>query len=170
MLQMRKIGRRDAALRTALRGLILGVALVGLPGVALAVDTGPGKTAAGITAYLGVAPAATVRGHSPPHTELDMHGGAPSHPDSYHLMVAVFDAKTGARIEDAKVRARVSELTLAGPKVTLEPMRIADTITYGNYVKLPGRIPYRIDVDVQCPQGTAKFQFYYTPAQLTNAR
>lgn len=165
MSPTRKAGRllASSGAATTLRGLLLTIALVSLPSVALGGDNGPGRTAGGITVYLGVTLADTVRGRSPPHTEIAMHGGVPSGSHAYHLMVAIFDAATGARIEDAKVSARVSELGLSGSKVKLEPMRIGDMITYGNYVSLPGRVPYRIDVGVDRPQGTAKFQFMYTP-------
>ena len=56
---------------------------------------------------------------------------------------------------------RVSGLGLVGSYKTLEPMKIADTITYGNYFELPGVDKYRIDLDVERPQGTVKFEFTY---------
>jgi hypothetical protein len=57
-----------------------------------------------MTVYLGVVPAAQVKGQG----VAMMHGGAPKGPDAYHIVAAVFDAATGARISDATVTAKVS--------------------------------------------------------------
>lgn len=119
------------------------------------------KTVSGLTVYLGLVPAQIVRGHPGRHPEAQAHGGAPRGEHVYHLIVAVFDTASGARVEDAKVAARVSSLGLAGPHRGLEPMKIADTVTYGNYFNLPGRGRYRVDVEVERPQGTVAFEFAY---------
>lgn len=137
------------------------LAFVGMPGIATAADADQTKTAAGLTAYVGLMPAAIVWGHPKTHAETRMHGGPPTGAHAYHLTVAIFDATTGARIEDAKVAARVSSLGLLGPRKALEPMKIADTITYGNYFDLPGKGAYRINVQVERPQGTVVFEFNY---------
>ena len=55
------------------------------------------KTASGLAVYLGVLPAAMIQGHPRGHPEATMHGGVPSGRHSYHIVVAVFDATTGAR-------------------------------------------------------------------------
>jgi hypothetical protein len=54
-----------------------------------------------------------------------MHGHVPKGPHEYHLVAAVFDAATGARVSDAAVTAEVSGLGLSGSKRKLEPMQIA---------------------------------------------
>jgi hypothetical protein len=56
-------------------------------------------------------------------------------------VAAVFDAATGERVEDAVVEARVAEPGLAGITRRLEPMLIADTVTYGNYFQLLAMAP-----------------------------
>jgi hypothetical protein len=137
------------------------LALVWLSAGAFGQDRNLAKTAGGLTAYLGIVPAEILRGHDRIHTEAQAHGGAPRGPHAYHVTVAIFDAATGARIGDAKVAARVSSLGLAGPRKVLEPMKIADTVTYGNYFDLPGKGKYRIDVEVERPQGRVKFEFAY---------
>lgn len=118
------------------------------------------KTAGGLTAYLGLVPAEIVRGHAARHPEAQAHGGAPRGAHVYHVVVAIFDT-SGARVENAKVTARVSSVGLAGAQRLLEPMKIADTVTYGNYFNLPGRGRYRIDVEVERSQGPARFEFAY---------
>lgn len=148
-------------LRT-LSGLLIAIlALACVPTYASAADHEHTKTASGLTVYLGMVPAQIVRGHPGRHPEAQAHGGTPRGEHVYHLIIAVFDAASGARVEDAKVSARVSSLGLSGPHRDLEPMKIAGTVTYGNYFNLPGRGRYRIDVAVERPQGTVAFDFAY---------
>lgn len=110
------------------------------------------KTAQGLAVYLGVLPAAIVRGHPASHPEGTMHGGAPQGKHEDHVVVAVFDAKTGARIENARVTANISGLGHIGAQnIDLEPMSIAGTITYGNFVELPGNDRYDIKLNITVP-------------------
>lgn len=118
--------------------------------VAGAADGGQHKRVGGIDVYYGIMPAAIAGEHPVPHPEKSMHRGVPAGKDSYHLVVALFDAD-GRRITDAKVRASVGELGMAGRRVALEAMPIADAMSYGNYVTLKGRGPYRIAVEVRLP-------------------
>lgn len=132
-----------AALAWALTGLI----------PATAADTRDHKTAGGLSVYLGVLPAAMIQGHPKDHPEEAMHGGAPRGRHAFHVMVAVFDAESGDRIEDATVEASVASIGDAAahlPGVTrrLESMVIADTVTYGNYFTMRGDGPYRIRFSV----------------------
>ncbi len=115
------------------------------------------KTAGGLAVYLGVLPAALVRGHQ------GMHGDSSSDPHAYHVVAAVFDASTGARIEDAKVEARVTPRRLAGEARALEPMEIAGTVTYGNYFTMGGSDPYRIELSISPSGGgqSVKVEFTY---------
>lgn len=115
-----------------------------------AADSGQHKRVGGIDVYYGVMPAAIAGEHPAPHPEQSMHRGVPAGKDSYHLVVALFDAD-GRRITDAKVSASVGEPGMAGRRVTLEAMPIADAMSYGNYVTLKGRGPYRIAVEVRLP-------------------
>jgi hypothetical protein len=101
--------------------------------------------------YLGVLPAAMIQGHPGGHPEETMHGGMPRGRHAYHVVAAVFDAATGERVEDAVVEARAAEPGLAGVTRRLEPMLIADTVTYGNYFQLSGDGPYRIDLSITRP-------------------
>src|SRR3989304_4796566 len=68
-----------------------------------------------------------------------------------HIMVALFEDKTGKRITRAEVSA-----TIMGPdrfKMTkkLEPMIIAGAASYGNYFNMPGPGPYRIALRIRTP-------------------
>lgn len=128
---------------------------------ASAMDIGQTKTVQGLTVDIGVIPAEIVKGHPKEHPEATAHGGPPSGQYEYHLVVAIFDATTGARITDAKVEARVSSLGLVGPQKTLEQMAIASTITYGNYFDLPEKGPYTIDIEIERPAGRVSMEFVY---------
>jgi hypothetical protein len=77
-------------------------------------------------------------------------------------VVAVFDAASGAHIEDAVVEARVAEPGFAGITRRLEPMLIADTVTYGNYFKLSGEGPYRIDLSITRPRSATAVKVEFT--------
>ena len=125
--------------------------LCGLAGPAMA-DTGSGsKTVGNVVIYMGLLPAEMILGHPADHPESSMHGGRPKGSGQYHVVIALFDAKTGARIEKAEVTARVSEIGLAGEEKKLEPMEIAGTETYGNYFRMAGSGPFRINVTIRVP-------------------
>ena len=133
---------------TALPGALCVAFLAGV--AAHAADTDQSKTAGGVTVYLGVMPAEVVKGlPAGSSTERPMHGGVPKGPHEYHLVVAVFDAASGARISDAMVTAEVSGLGLSGSKLKLEPMQIAGTTTYGGFVDLPGFDIYTVKLTVE---------------------
>jgi hypothetical protein len=75
-----------------------------------------------------------------------MHGGSPATSGEYHVVIALVDAKTGTRITNATVVARVAEVGLAGQEKTLQPMEIAGTETYGDYFEMAGNGPFHISV------------------------
>lgn len=121
-------------------------------GPVLADDTSNFETVAGISVYIGLMPAEIVRGHPAGHAETQMHGGAPSGPHAYHLVVALFDEQTGDRIENARVAATVSGLGHIGQtNVSLEPMLIENTITYGAFVDLRALERFDIALTIKVP-------------------
>jgi hypothetical protein len=120
-------------------------------------------TAGGLTAYLGVMPAEIVKGHPSSHPEGAMHDGAPRGAHEYHVVIAIFDAVSGARISDAAVTAKVSGLALSGPEKALEPMAIANTLTYGGFFELAGADFYTVRVTIKRPgsQAPVVLEFRY---------
>jgi hypothetical protein len=89
------------------------------------------QTSGGLTVYFGIVPAEIIKG-PPPHVgERPMHGRIPRRPHKYHAVAALFDAKTGDRISDASVTARISGVGMSGSSKKLEPMEIGGTRTYG---------------------------------------
>lgn len=97
-----------------------------------------------------------------------MHGGMPAGHSSNHVVIALFDASTGKRIEDAQVTASVNELALGPDWKPLEPMRIADTITYGNYFNMPDAGEYRIHLRIRLPGQEQAIKATFTHEQASN--
>lgn len=122
------------------------------------------KVEQGLVAYLGILPAALVKGHDPEHSESTMHGGSTSGQHEYHILVAVFEESTGLRVSNADVFATIAGLGhVGGMRVQLEPMKIADTTTYGNFVTFPGADLYTITVLVRRSEAShpVAFEFSY---------
>jgi hypothetical protein len=120
---------------------------------AIADDTSGFKTVAGVSVYIGLMPAEIVKGHPSGHPEAEMHSGVPNGPHAYHLIVALFDEQNGAkRIEDARIAATVSGVGHVGQSnVALEPMLIADTITYGAFIDLKAMERFEIALTITVP-------------------
>ncbi len=130
-----------------------------------------GKTVDGITIYLGMTPAAAIAKEYPKESaERMMHGGVPVGGDWHHILVAIFDAKTGRRVTGAHVTATVGEVGRSGVTEELQQMTLAGQAAYGNYFRMPGGALYRIDLSIRRPgvPGTVKAQFVYehTHAEL----
>lgn len=107
----------------------------------------------GMAIYLGVMPAALIQGHATTKGDSTaLHGGTAESGGAHHLVVALFDAKTGARITDARVRADVDDRSSNhGPVKPLEPMQIAGTTTYGNFFPMQGQDAWRIHLTIERP-------------------
>jgi hypothetical protein len=80
-----------------------------------------------------------------------MHGGTGGTVEEEHLVVALFDAATKQRIENAEVKAIIGPAGVHAQAKALEPMRIAGTVTYGNYFALPAPGNYQIDLQIRVP-------------------
>jgi hypothetical protein len=108
------------------------------------------QTVGGITIELGVIPAEEVPEYSTKVGDPNaLHGGAPPHSGSHHIVVALFDGKSGARISDARVRAGVGNRSYDHePDTWLEPMQIAGATTYGNFFAMPGVGLWRIHLEI----------------------
>lgn len=130
-----------------LSGVLLAAAL--FHGPANAAGDGLYQKASGVEAYLGVVPAEITKGHKPTEARGQMHGGVPEGDYQYHLVAAVFDANSGERITDAIVTAQVSGLGKTGEKKTLDPMSIAETLTYGGYFIFAGPGRYKIVLTIK---------------------
>ena len=136
---------------------VLGARLPLLTGHSAAAQPEHGsRQAAGSIEFLyGLMPAPLVARHAGVHPERKMHGGAPSH-SSIHLVVALFDEESGARVSDAGVDASgvdasVSLLGGACVRKRLQSMTITDRPSYGEFfvIGVPGL--YRISFEARRP-------------------
>lgn len=158
--------RHAGSLARCLRGIALWAALMAPLAASAALDD-QYKAAGGVAAYLGIMPAELIKGHPKDHAESTMHRGRAGGRHEYHVVVALFDATSGARIEDAVVQAQMAAVGLAADAISLEPMSIASTVTYGGFITLPNDL-YTIKVTVRRPGAPQpvilEFKFDHRPA------
>lgn len=113
--------------------------------------------------YLAVMPADFIAG--PPAAEP---GATPfqaaSVRETHHLMVSIFDYRTGRRITDAVVEARVAALGMSGVKKGLDTANAAGASVYAGLFPMLGRGPFRVDVEFRAPGATGPQHttFYFT--------
>lgn len=110
----------------------------------LSADDRYSQSADGMTAYIGILPAEMIREHRVIHQG---HEGITTR--EQHLIVTVVDEESGQRIEDAEVAARIRHEGHAGTYRSLEPMSIADTITYGNFFSFPEEGGYHLQLRIK---------------------
>ena len=132
-----------------------------LAGVAAAQATHPAKeTSQAVVFHFGVAPAEIVQAHPSEHPERAMHGGAAK--GQKHIVLALFDAATEERISEAEVQATVTPLGGSGVTKRLQPMRIADKLSFGAFFPMLSQGIYRIRFEVKRrgrPAAVANFEY-----------
>ena len=125
---------------------------------------------AGVVLFRGLVPSAVV---SQQHAVEELHGGRPAGGGKInHLVVALFDAKTARRIENAVVRAELSESgVVAAPAKYLPPMPVNGEASHGQLFGMVHDGAYRFRVTVKLPDRPDELQFdiQATP-QLTGGR
>lgn len=111
----------------------------------------------GVVLYWGLVPAAVASGK---HVLEDMHGVVPNDGgEVHHLLVALFDAK-GQRIDDAVVRAQLSETGIVDESLKyLTPMSVNGQMTYAQLFSTVRNGPYRFRVFVKLPNRAAEIEF-----------
>jgi len=158
----------DPEIRAAITYMINGRTTTATrPSVALTAGPDPNhQIIDGIEIYLGIVSAESIREEHPKtDAESLMHGGIPKGKDYYHVNVSLFDAQTTAVITDAQVEARVSDSDGRGETKKLEIMGISNTISYGNYFRIPRNASYAVTVQVRKPDASrasqARFDFNF---------
>lgn len=124
----------------------------------------------GVVLFWGLVPSAVV---SQQHAEEELHGGRPPGGGRInHLVVALFDAGTGARIENAVVRAQLSEPGIVdAPARYLPPMLVNGQGSYGQLFGMVYKGPYRFRVLVKLPDRPGEIEFgIQAVAQLDGTR
>ncbi len=121
------------------------------------------QSTGGLLFHYGVVPAEIIAKHSAEHPERTMHGGRGG---GSHIVLALFDAGSGARIAEARVEATVERIGGTSVRKRLEPMEIAGSASFGNYFSLetPGayRILFRVERTGESPV-TAVFEYRVAP-------
>lgn len=137
--------------------------LTAAPIIATATERSYQQVVDGVVVYFGMLPAELVRGHPREHTESRMHGGVPV--GESHLTVALFDDKTGSRVTNAELTARITDGRGLDIRKKLEPMLIAGNQTHGNYFQLTGAGPYRIEIMIRRPGAAGEIRAIFTLAR-----
>jgi hypothetical protein len=136
---------------------ILAVCFIAMP-VAMASDSERHQQVNGMDVYLGVIPSQLAASD-----HFDMHGINVSGRHVYHVLVAIFDSKTGKRISDAAVQATVTDHALTTAEKVLGAMHTDGAVSYGNFFRMSVPGQYRIRVEIQHPDigNTAAANFVY---------
>jgi cytochrome c5 len=121
------------------------------------------RSVGGIEIHLGLIPAQMLYALPQESPERTMHGGIPEDPGYYHVNVSLYDAKSGAPIDDAQVRIQLKEPGFNSTTTKLERMEFGGG-NYGTYTKpQPGTL-YLLTVYIE-RLGTAQIveaKFNYT--------
>ncbi len=127
------------------------------------------QTIDGMTIEFGVIPAESLKNHATaPSDPNALHGGTPPNSSSHHIVVALFDAKSGARITDAQVRAGVGDRSYNHePDITLEPMEINGAMSYGNFFSMPREGVWRVHLEVRRPGMTQPVEADFSYDRVT---
>jgi hypothetical protein len=114
----------------------------------------------GVTLYWGLVPAAVV---ADTHALAELHGGSPKGGGQiHHLVVALYDSASGRRIEDAVVRAQISEAGIVDePAKYLVPMKVNDQASYGQVFGVAKDGPYRFRLWMRLPPRTEEIEFKF---------
>jgi len=106
--------------------------------------------AMGIDVYLVVMPAEMISGHPKYHPESLMHReNRIENKNQFHITIGVIEAKSGLRLQNLDVSARVISGDYKGPVKTMENMQMGGEHSFGNYFIIPGLGAYQVEVKIQ---------------------
>jgi hypothetical protein len=150
-------------IRGLIGGAVLTLALATL-GVADAGNEQRAQVIGDMNVYLGVMSAEAIRAQPALRIEEEMHGPIPQGKNVYHILVTLFDRKSGERIDDATIWAQVRPLGLGGRMRPLEVMYSAGVPCYCQWFEMARGDTYRISVVIE-RQGNLvqRARFEYTP-------
>ena len=115
--------------------------------------------------FYGVVPAEIVRAQQGTAKGLGVVEKLRKRRHQKHVVVALFDTQTGARVLDARVSATVTPLGMGAKRKRLEPIRIGELTSFGNYFDFPpDSSPYKVELEIVRPgHAAAKVSFNYSP-------
>lgn len=122
------------------------------------------KTAGEFSVYLAVMPGELVSGPQPAPEPGATLFQPPTAQDTHHVMVSIFEYRTGRRVTNAAVEARVAALGFSGIKKPLEATTVAGAPVYAGLFPMQGRGPFRVDVELHAPSAQRREHatFYFT--------
>jgi len=121
--------------------------------VAQAKDTQWHQVIDDVSIYLGVLPIQMAINEA---DELNLPAKVYGKKNRYYVLLAMFDQKTGKRIDNASVKVRVQALGgLDFSQKMLKPIHIEKVISFGNYFRMADPDLYHISFWVT-PEGTSK--------------
>jgi len=151
MKKQHHITRSNVWFTRLVRAAVVGVAVAFAACESVAAESESYREVDGIAVYLGVIPSEIAGSRHRTREERTMHGGAPTGPSSYHVLVAVFDQATGERLKGLSVKATVHAHGQTTSTKPLEPMTVAGALSYGNYFAMPGSGEHQISVEILRP-------------------
>ena len=112
----------------------------------------------GVTLYWGLVPEGILAER---HDVEQLHGGRPRGGGQvHHLVVALFESTSGRRIENAVVRAQLSEIGLVdAPAKYLPPTVVDGKMTYGQLFGVAKEGPYQFRVFVKLPDRSREIEY-----------
>lgn len=134
-------------MRYILHNLILVTVIsVFVTGNVFASDSTLSKSIDGIDIYMGITHANLSGQDLSAQQMVKIHG---LRGKKHHVTVALFDGKTGQRITDAKVIARIGEMGLSSNRKKLKQERFGEAVSYGRDFYLSKEGPYWIDLKIK---------------------
>lgn len=129
-------------------------ALVTLGGCQLKASEAQSQVQSGLRFEYGLVLGAAVRDQANSPGDAAMHGTAPQQANSYHVVLALFDATSGARVADGDVAMTLSgHGHNGGGSQPLDAMGARDQASYGGYIVLPEPGTYLMTFNVRRPGG-----------------
>lgn len=172
---LRRYGNRAEIRTRDMKGLVMALPTIGwkrlAAAVAIALTATPSnagvvdgvKTVDDLKIYLGVLPAGLVRGHEAELATAVQRGLPRSSVHNIHVLAAVFDKNTGARLNGIRVNARIHGTNQNRWTVRLKPMIVNNALTYGGFTNLGAEEDVMISIDVMRPNRkhvtTAQFEY-----------
>ena len=148
------------------RSRLFVVALTAAYGVvSTAAETFTYRESAGeFSVYLAVMPGELVSGPRPAPDPGATPFQPPAARDTHHVMVTIFEARSGRRLTNAAVEARVAALGFSGVKKPLANALVIGEQVYAALFPMQGRGPFRVDVGFQLPEWkrSERATFYFT--------
>lgn len=133
-----------------IRVAMLAVVLFSMPvSAAAAGNMGRHQVIDGVSVYLGILPIQMAKNEA---DELDLPSKVYTKKNRYYVLFALFDQKSGRRIVDAKIRARIYALGgLNFSEKELTPIHIEKLISFGNYFRMADPDLYHIEFRITLP-------------------